>query len=207
MASAASRETDALAESESPSRPRSGSGRAWLRPALLGAVVGAALALAWLWISEVVRHEPTAEIAIVPQPVEGVQADGIRDGPALDVFRDPELRGGFLPGWLNAAFPASTVAQLTDGTGPLRGTWVYAAVSNDEIACIIVRLEVNGMDWNCTSVDRVVSSGMRLRTLVPADLGSGDDDGDGVAGDLTRTDLLAVDWNDDGTFLVTRTPR
>ena len=144
-----------------------------MRPALLGAIGGAALVAAWLWLSEVVRHEPTAEIAIVPQPLEGVQPDGVRDGSALDVFRDPELRGGLLPGWLNTAFPASTVARLTDGTEPIRGATVYAALSNDEVACIVVRLEANGMDWNCTSIDRVVSSGMRLRMLMPADLAAG----------------------------------
>lgn len=84
---------------------------------------------------------------------------------------------------------------------------MFAAVSHDEIACIIVRLESNGMDWNCTSVDRVVASGMSLRTLIPAELGSGTDrDGDGVAGDLSQTDLLVVEWDDDGTFVVSRTP-
>lgn len=179
----------------------------WLRPALIGAVASAALVVAWLWISEVVRHEPAIEIAITPHPADGIETEELRDGSALDIFRDPELRGAFLPGWLNAVFPDSTVAQLTDATEPIPGASVVAAVSHDEIACIIVRLESNGMDWNCTSVDRVVASGMSLRTLIPAELGSGTDrDGDGVAGDLSQTDLLVVESDDDGTFVVSRTP-
>lgn len=178
-----------------------------MRPALIGAFFGATLVVAWLWISEAVPHDPAVEIAITPHPVDGVETEGLRDGSALDIFRDPELSGAFLPGWLNAVFPDSTTAQLTEATESVPGASVYAAVSHDEIACIIIGLESNGMDWNCTSVERVVANGMSLRTLIPADLASGTDrDGDGVSGELSRTDLLVVDWHVDGTFVVSRTP-
>lgn len=178
-----------------------------MRPALIGAFFGATLVVAWLWISEAVPHDPAVEIAITPHPVDGVETEGLRDGSALDIFRDPELSGAFLPGWLNAVFPDSTTAQLTEATESVPGASVYAAVSHDEIACIIIGLESNGMDWNCTSVERVVANGMSLRTLIPADLASGTDrDGDGVSGELSRTDLLVVEWHDDGTFVVSRSP-
>ena len=190
-----------------PPRGRSGARPPWLRPALIGAVSGAALVAAWLWISDAAQHEPIVETMIIPNPNEGIEVEELREASALAIFRDPDLRGAFLPGWLNAVFPQSNVAQLADATGPIGGASIYAAVSHDEIACIIVRLEPNGMDWNCTSVDRVVTGGMSLRTLIPSDLGSGtDDDQDGVSGELSRTDLLVVEWNEDGTFVVRRTP-
>lgn len=61
------------------------------------------------------------------------------------------------------------------------------------------------MVWNCTSVERLVEAGMTLRTPIPAGLGGGrDEDGDGIAGDASRVDLLVVEWNADGSFEITR---
>jgi hypothetical protein len=78
-------------------------------------------------------------------------------------------------------------------------------MSHEAIACLIVRLEANGMVWNCTSVERLVEAGMTLRTPIPAGLGGGrDEDGDGIAGDASRVDLLVVEWNADGSFEITR---
>lgn len=189
----------------SPPRPRSGrvSAPAF---ALAGVLAGAAIAAAWSWGGDLAARAPEVAVAITPSPVHGLEsAAGLPPGAALDVFRDPDRVNGSLPGWLNEIFPVTRVSQLVGPEAPIRGAGVYAAMSHDAIACLIVRLEANGMVWNCTSVERLVEAGMTMRTPIPAGLGGGrDEDGDGIAGDASRVDLLVVEWNADGSFEITR---
>lgn len=189
----------------SPPRPRSGrvSAPAF---ALAGVLAGAAIAAAWSWGGDLAARAPEVAVAITPSPVHGLEsAAGLPPGAALDVFRDPDRVNGSLPGWLNEIFPVTRVSQLVGPEAPIRGAGVYAAMSHEAIACLIVRLEANGMVWNCTSVERLVEAGMTLRTPIPAGLGGGrDEDGDGIAGDASRVDLLVVEWNADGSFEITR---
>jgi hypothetical protein len=189
----------------SASRPRGGRVPA-AAFALAGVLAGAALAATWSWTGDVAARQPEVSVVISPRPVHGLEsAVGLPSDHALDVFRDPDRVNGSLPGWLNVIFPVTRVSQLIGPEEPIRGAGVYAAMSHEAIACLIVRLEANGMVWNCTSVERLVGDGMSLRTPIPAGLGGGrDEDGDGIAGDASRTDLLVVEWNADGTFDITR---
>ncbi|GGI47910.1 hypothetical protein GCM10010932_25980 [Agromyces flavus] len=170
-------------------------------------LAGVGLAAGWSWAGDLVDRSLDVHLAVTPSPAaDAPGAEGVPPGAALDVFRDPDRVGGSLPGWLHQVFDVSRVAQLASPNGPIRGAGVYAAVSHDAIACLIVRLDANGMVWNCTSVERLVSSGMTLRSAIPAALDTGrDQDGDGIAGAADRSDLLVVDWNPDGTFEIERT--
>lgn len=176
--------------------------------ALAGVLAGAALAASWSWSGDVAARQPEVRVLISPRPVDGLEgAEGLPSGHALDVFRDPDRVNGSLPGWLSVIFPVTRVSQLIGPETPIRGAGVYAVMSHEAIACLIVRLEAHGMVWNCTSVEHLVGDGMSLRTPIPAGLGGGRDvDGDGIAGDAARTDLLVVEWNADGTFDITRSP-
>lgn len=189
------------------SRSRPPSGRVSASAfALAGVLAGAAIAGAWSWGGDLATRAPAVTVTITPSPMRGLDsAAGLPPGAALDVFRDPDRVNGSLPGWLNQIFPVARVAQLIGPEAPIGGAGVYAAMSHDAIACLIVRLEANGMVWNCTSVERLIGAGMVLRTPIPAGLGGGrDEDGDGIAGDAARTDLLVVEWNADGSFEITR---
>jgi hypothetical protein len=171
-----------------------------------GIMAGAALVAAWMWAGDASQRSPDVHIQISPSPQPEANAWEPPPDAAFDIFRDPDHSQGSLPGWLTDLFPASRIAQLVGPTGPIRGAGVYAAVSHYAIACLVVRLDANGMVWNCTSLEHVASDGMTLRTPIPADLATGrDGDGDGVAGDAVHSDLLVVEWHADGTFLVTRT--
>lgn len=175
---------------------------------VLGSLFGAGLVGAWLLVADVARQESAVEVVIAPDPTPELdEAEGLPGGDAFDAFRDLALRGGALPGGLNAAFPPDRVSRLVRQSGAMRGTHVYAVVSRDATACLIVRLEPNGLVANCASVERVRSDGLTLRTRIPSDIGSGrDPDGDGVEGDADRTDLLEVEWHADGSFRVARGP-
>jgi hypothetical protein len=179
-----------------------------LASAAVGMLAGGALVAGWFVLGDAVQEEPTVEAVVTPTPFpELLGAEQVPGGAAFDVFRDIGLRGGTLPAGLDEFFPAERVARLLRQEGPIRGTDVYAAVSYDDLACLIVRLDPNGIVANCTSVERVRRGGLTLRAAIPSGIGSGrDPDGDGVAGDAARTDLLVVGWQADGTFRITRNP-
>lgn len=179
-----------------------------LGAAAVGMLVGGALVAGWLVLGDAVQQEPTVDAVVTPTPFpELLGTEQVPGGTAFDVFRDAGLRGGTLPAGLDEFFPAERVARLLRQEGPIRGTDVYAAVSYDELACLIVRLDPNGIVANCTSVERVRRGGLTLRAAIPSGIGSGrDPDGDGVAGDASRSDLLVVEWQADGTFRITRNP-
>jgi hypothetical protein len=179
-----------------------------LAAAAVGVLVGGALVGGWLVLGDAVQQEPPVGAVVTPTPFpELLGVEQVPGGAAFDVFRDIGLRGGTLPAGLDEFFPAERVARLLRQEGPIRGTDVYAAVSYDELACLIVRLDPNGIVANCTSVERVRRGGLTLRAAIPSGIGSGrDPDGDGVAGDASRTDLLVVEWQADGTFRITRNP-
>ena len=176
--------------------------------AAVGMLVGGALVGGWLVLGDTVQQEPAVEAVVTPTPFPDLLGvEQVPGGAAFDVFRDVGLRGGTLPAGLDEFFPAERVARLLRQEGPIRGTDVYAAVSYDDLACLIVRLDPNGIVANCTSVERVRRGGLTLRAAIPSGIGSGrDPDGDGVAGDASRTDLLVVEWRPDGTFRVARNP-
>lgn len=199
---------DPVAEAPAASPPP---GRRMRRPgplasAAVGMLVGAAVVSGWLVIADAVQQEPPVEAVVAPTPFpELLGSEQVPGGAAFDVFRDVGLRGGTLPAGLDEFFPAERVARLLRQEGPIRGADVYAAVSYNALACLIVRLDPNGIVANCTSVERVRNDGLTLRAAIPSDIGSGrDPDGDGVAGDASRTDLLVVEWHPDGTFRVVR---
>jgi hypothetical protein len=176
-----------------------------LRGALLGFAVGAALVGAWVLIGETVRHAPSVEVAITPTPSADLAGvEGLPSAAALDAFRDPAMLERSLPVWLRGVFPRSRVAELIGPDEEIPGAMAYAVLPSDTFACIIVPLEPNGGVWNCTSVERVIRSGLTMHAPVPANLGSDTDpDGDGVTGDPSRSDLLTVEWHTDGTFFIT----
>ncbi|MEI5584892.1 MULTISPECIES: hypothetical protein [unclassified Agromyces] len=187
-------------------RPRPRPGR--VTAGVAGMLLGGAIVAGWAVLAEPGPRGATVEAVITPTVApELAEADGLPAGDAYAVFRDFGLRGGTLPAGLDQFFPAEQVARLLRQSGPIRGADVYAAVSRNSLACLIVRLDPNGIVANCRSVERVRSGGMTLRAAIPSEIGSGrDPDGDGVAGDATRTDLLEVRWRTDGTFLVVRNP-
>lgn len=181
-----------------------------VRAALFGFVVGLGLIAGWLWIGWIAGRAPAVEVAITPAPTaaEMLADETLYSAAALEVFRDPARDPGSLPSWLRDVFPDARVARLVAADGPMPGVSVYAATTDYTTACLIVRLEANGMVWNCRSLDDVLDRGMTLRAPVPANLGSDDDaDADGISGDASRTDLVTVEWHADGTFAVDRTPR
>jgi hypothetical protein len=189
-----------------PERPRRTPGR--VAAAGAGMLVGGAIVAGWVVLADPGGQGETVEAVITPTVTpELAGLEGLPEGDAFAVFRDLGLRGGTLPAGLDQFFPAEQVARLLRQSDPIRGTDVYAAVSRNSLACLIVRLDPNGIVANCRSAERVRSGGMTLRAAIPSEIGSGrDPDGDGVAGDATRTDLLEVRWRADGTFLVVRNP-
>ncbi|MBM7504414.1 hypothetical protein ACFPER_13065 [Agromyces aurantiacus] len=187
------------------------SGRMRRRPpavvaALMGVLAGAGFVAVWSWADDAAHRPPAVRVEITPSAEPEANTWDAPLGAAFDVFRDRDRSPGSMPGWLTDLFPASRIAQLVGPADEIRGAGVYAAVSYTAIACLVVRLDADGMIWNCTSLEHVADDGMVLRTPIPAGLATGrDDDGDGVAGDAVHNDLLVVEWHDDGTFLVTRT--
>ena len=177
---------------------------------LVGLAAGAAIVAGWLWVDRTTQQAPTLELAITPAPTASeMLADGtLYSAAALEIFRDPARDPGSLPSWLREVFPEARVARLVAAAdGPLPGVSVYAATTDYTTACLIVRLDASGMVWNCRPIRNVLEDGMRLHAPIPADLGTDADlDGDGISGDSSRTDLLTVDWNADGSFGVRRTP-
>lgn len=187
----------------------------------IGIVVGALLLAAWLGLSEAVTRQPGFEVTITPTPAADPDTS-LPAGAALDFFRDPRRGNGVLPGegmsgWLNEIFELSGVARIVGPDGPAPGVTVYAAVSassevsddpavsRNGISCLIVRLETTGMVWNCTSLEHVLERGMTMNALIPRGVGTRtDQDGDGVMGTASETDVLTVEWRPDGTFVVTR---
>ncbi|MBT2519262.1 hypothetical protein J7E29_17615 [Streptomyces sp. ISL-90] len=208
-----------------PAEDASSSRRRRLTPLAAGAigiVVGAALFATWLGLGEAVNTPPRFDITIVPSPTTDPDSS-LPAGAALDFFRDPRRGNGVLPGegmfpgWLNTTFDMSSVARIVGPDGPAAGVTVYAAVlvsstvSNNPavprsgISCLIVKLEANGMVWNCTSLERVLERGMTMNAAIPRDVGTHtDQDGDGVMGRASETDVLTVEWRPDGTFVVRR---
>jgi len=187
-------------------RPRAAS----MRAALIGLVVGVGLVAGWLWIGQTAGRAPAVDVAITPSPtaVEMLADETLYSAAALEIFRDPTRDPGSLPSWLRDVFPDSRVARLVAADGPMPGVSVYAATTGYTTACLIVRLDANGMVWNCRSVEDVLDRGMTMHASIPANLGSdGDADGDAISGDASRTDLLTVEWKADGIFIVNRTPR
>ncbi|WP_448809574.1 hypothetical protein [Agromyces bauzanensis] len=176
------------------------------RPAagLLGFALAAALFGAWLWISTTSGAAPSVDLTIVPTPVAD-RATSLPEDAAFDIFRDPGEEIVILPWWLTEDFPVQHVARLVAADGTIPGASIYAAISRETVACLVVRLEPNGLNWNCTSTEHVRLSGMTMHTAIPANLGSRQDgDGDGVSGDWSETDRLTIEWHVDGTFVVTR---
>jgi hypothetical protein len=173
-----------------------------------GMLLGGAIVAGWTVVADLGQRGPTVEAVITPTVTPDLAAlEGLPEGEAFAVFRDLGLRGGTLPAGLDQFFPAEQVARLLRRSDPIRGTDVYAAVSRNSLACLILRLDPNGIVANCRSVERVRTGGMTLRAAIPSEIGSGrDPDGDGVAGDATRTELLEVEWRADGTFLIVRNP-
>jgi len=181
----------------------------------IGIVVGAGLFAAWLGVSEAVTRQPGFEVTITPAPAADADTSLPADA-ALDYFRDPRRGNGVLPfdgmsGWLNEIFELSGVARIVGPDGPAPGVTVYAAVSvnsaasRDGISCLIVKLETNGMVWNCTSLEHMLERGMTMNAAIPRGVGTRtDQDGDGVMGRASETDVLTVEWRPDGTFVVTR---
>jgi hypothetical protein len=188
----------------------------------IGILVGAGLLAAWLGLGEAVGRSPGFDITITPTPTAD-PGTALPDGAALDLFRDPRRGDGVLPGdgmfpgWLNETFERSGVARVVGPDGSAAGVTVYAAVSvsasasnnpavpRSGIACLIVKLETSGMVWNCTSLERVLTRGMQMNTAIPRGVGTRtDQDGDGVMGTASKTDLLTVEWRPDGTFVVSR---
>ncbi len=188
----------------------------------LGIVVGAGLCAAWLGLSEAVARQPGFEVTITPTPTADPDTS-LPPGAALDFFHDPRrgngmLPGeGFVPGWLNSTFERSGVARIIGPDGPAAGLTVYAAVlaspansDNPELprngfTCLIIELETTGMVLNCTSLERVLERGMTMHAAIPRGVGTRtDQDGDGVMGRASETDVLTVEWRPDGTFVVTR---
>ncbi|KRE26230.1 hypothetical protein [Agromyces sp. Soil535] len=170
----------------------------------IGFAVGVGLLAAWFGISAAVERRGGFEVTITPTPAADADAT-LPAAAALDYFRDPRRGDGSLPGWLNATFERSGVARVIGPDGPAPGATVYAAISHDEIACLIVILESNGIEWNCSSVERVLHRGMTMHALIPRDLGGHTDpDGDGVMGTASDANVLTVEWNADGSFTITR---
>jgi hypothetical protein len=188
----------------------------------IGIVVGAGLLAAWLGLSEAVTRQPGFEVTITPTPAADPETS-VPAGAALDFFRDARRGNGVLPGdgmfpgWLNDTFEMSSVARVVGSDGPAAGVAVYAtvlegpvvsnnpAVPRSGVSCLIVKLETNGMVWNCTSLERVLERGMTMHALIPRGVGTRiDQDGDGVMGEASDTDVLTVEWRPDGTFVVTR---
>lgn len=181
-----------------------------VRDGLVGFVVGLALVIGWLVISWAAGRAPAVDVAITPAPTaaEMLADETLYSAAALEVFRDPARDPGSLPAWLRDVFPDSRVARLVAADGPMPGVSVYAATTGYTTACLIVRLEANGMVWNCRPMEELLDRGLTLRAPIPANLGSdGDADADGISGDASRIDLLTVEWHADGTFTVNRTPR
>ncbi|WP_438856298.1 hypothetical protein [Agromyces sp. M3QZ16-3] len=193
------------------------------RRAVVVASIAAGLAVtatsaAWGWWSSrsaTVPADAVVELSIAPRaPVPAQAAARIGAGEpargrgAMAVFQDPERSRGSLPGWLEATFPSSRVAQVLGPDGPIPAVGVYAVTTTGQVACLIVRIEAKRMVWDCTAVDTLVSDGLVMRTPIPASLGSGDDpDGDGVSGDAAVTDVLVAEWHADGTFRIAREAR
>jgi hypothetical protein len=188
----------------------------------IGFVVGIGLFAAWFGISTAVERRGDFEVTITPTPAADADTS-LPAGEALDFFRDPRRGDGVLPGdgmfpgWLNTTFEMSSVARVVGPDGPAAGVTVYAAVivsstvsSNPAvprsgISCLIVKLETSGMVWNCTSLERVLERGMTMNAAIPRGVGTrNDQDGDGVMGRASETDVLTVEWRPDGTFVVTR---
>lgn len=188
----------------------------------IGVLVGAALFATWLALGEAVNRAPGFEITITPRPTADPDTSLPADA-ALDFFHDPRrgngmLPGeGFVPGWLNDTFEMSAVARIIGPDGPAAGLTVYAAVlpsppnsDNPELprnglTCLIVELETTGMVLNCTSLERVRQRGMTMNAAIPRGVGTRtDQDGDGVMGKASETDVLTVEWRPDGTFVVSR---
>ena len=177
--------------------------------ALIGLVVGAGLVAGWLFVGWAAGRAPAVDVTITPSPTasEMLADETLYSAAALEVFRDPARDPGSLPSWLRDVFPDSRVARLVPADGPMPGVSVYAATTDYTTACLIVRLDANGMVWNCRNVDDVLERGMTLHASIPANLGSADADGDGISGDASRTDVLTVEWHVDGTFVVSRRPQ
>ncbi|WP_206737351.1 hypothetical protein [Agromyces albus] len=188
----------------------------------IGVIVGAGLFAAWLGLGDAVNRPPGFDITITPAPTADPDS-ALPAGAALDFFRDPRrgngmLPGeGFVPGWLNQTFERSGVALILGPDGPAAGVTVYATVraspansDNPEvprngIACLIVELETSGMVVNCASLERVLERGMTMHAAIPRGVGTRiDQDGDGVMGRASETDVLTVEWRPDGSFVVTR---
>ncbi|WP_353816640.1 hypothetical protein [Agromyces sp. SYSU T00266] len=189
------------------------------RPAVVASIAAAltvaAIPAAWAsWSSRsaTVPADTVVELSIAPRaPVPAQAAARIGAGEpargrgAMAVFQDPERSRGSLPGWLEATFPSSRVAQVLGPDGPIPGVGVYAVTTADRVGCLIVRIEAKRMVWDCTAVGTLVSDGLVMRTAIPAGLGSGDDpDGDGISGDAAVTDVLVAEWHTDGTFRIAR---
>ncbi|GAA1059780.1 hypothetical protein [Agromyces bracchium] len=182
---------------------------------IAAALAVAATSAAWSWWSSRSATVPAAaivELSIAPSAPVSAQAGARTSGnePArgqgtMAVFQDPDRSRGSLPGWLEATFPSSRVAQVLGPDGPVPGVGVYAVTTTDLVACLIVRIEARRMVWDCTAVRTLASEGLVMRTAIPAGLGSGEDpDGDGVSGDAAVTDVLVAEWHADGTFRVAR---
>jgi hypothetical protein len=188
----------------------------------IGVVVGLGLSAVWVGLGEAVNTPPRFDITIVPTPAPDADTS-LPAGAALDFFRDPRRGDGVLPGegmfpgWLNTTFEMSSVARVLGPDGLAAGVTVYAAilvsptvpnnptVPRSGISCLIVKLETSGMEWNCTSLERVLERGMTLHAAIPRDVGTrSDPDGDGVMGSASESDVLTVEWRPDGTFVVSR---
>ncbi len=176
---------------------------------LLGLAAGAAVVAGGLWVDRMATQAPTLEASIAPAPTasEMLADETLYSAAALQIFRDPARDPGSLPSWLREVFPDARVARLVaSADGPIPGVSVYAATTDYTTACLIVRLDANGMVWNCRPIRNVLEDGMRLHAPIPANLGTAADlDGDGISGDVANTDLLTVDWHADGSFDVRRT--
>ncbi|MDQ0574927.1 hypothetical protein [Agromyces albus] len=193
-----------------------------LSAGVIGVIVGAALCATWIGLGEAVNRPPGFDITITPTPTADPDS-ALPAGAALDFFRDPRrgngmLPGeGFVPGWLNSRFERSDVARIIGPDGPAAGLTVYAAVvaspansdnpelSRNGLTCLIVELETTGMVLNCASLERVLERGMTMHAAIPRGVGTRlDQDGDGVMGRASETDVLTVEWRPDGSFVVTR---
>ncbi|GGI47909.1 hypothetical protein BCL57_002622 [Agromyces flavus] len=173
--------------------------------ALSGFAVASALIGGWLWISESTRTAPSLALTIVPTPAPDASAGVLPEAAVFDVFRDPAVAAGVLPWWLMRDFPIQQAAELVPPDDAIPGASIYAAISDNTVTCLVVRLDPNGLSWNCTSTEHVLSSGLTMHVAIPADLGAPrDGDDDGISGEWTETDLLTIEWRTDGTFVVTR---
>ncbi|GAA2039405.1 hypothetical protein GCM10009819_25640 [Agromyces tropicus] len=156
-------------------------------------------------------HGPAVTATVVPvaPPAAGAiagPADLARRPGPMGAFLDPALRADPLPAWLELAFPGARAARVLGPDGPIDAVAVYAVATTGHSGCLVARIGARGMAVNCTGLWALAAEGLSLRTRIPAELATGHRGGDGILTVDSAVDVLAAEWQPDGTFRIARRP-